>query len=80
MNHQAIPSKDIIVSIKPHSNSGHIYIPQAISYSFVVVEYVDSNNKIIKSRLEVQRNIHDQHGNIQYSDPWFEVPRIQRPI
>ena len=57
-----------------------VFIPQAISYSFVVVEYVDSNNKVVKSRLETQRNVHDQYGNIQYSDQWFEVPRIQRPI
>lgn len=55
-------------------------LPQPISFHFQVVEYVDDTGKVIKSRLEVQRNIHDDYGNIQFSDPWFEVPRIQRPI
>jgi len=76
-----IPTQKHIINMPPNSiQTAELWIPQGISYSFVVVEYIDSNNKVVKSRLETQRNIHDQYGNIQYSDPWFEVPRIQRPI
>lgn len=69
--------------IIPSSVPGQVpelWIPQAISYSFQVVEYKDSDGKLIKSRLEVCRNFHDQYGNITHSESFTEVPRITRPI
>lgn len=81
MNNRQIPSRLFSVydsqgSHTPMTGS----LPQAISFHFQVVEYTDPTGKVVKSRLEVQRNIHDDYGNIQFSDPWFEVPRIQRPL
>lgn len=84
MNNKVIPTKQLNIYPPTGSTSsglmGIVTVPHAISYDFQVVEFVDSNNKVIKSRLEVQRNIHDDYGNIAHSEGWTEVPRIQRPI
>ena len=76
-----IPANRIIVPIPSDPGSvPEIWIPQAISYSFQVVEYRDKDNNLIKSRLEVCRNFHDQYGSITHSESFTEVPRITRPI
>ena len=80
MNNRFIPSRIFTVHRATGSDVHTASLPQAISFHFQVVEYTDPEGKVVKSRLEVQRNIHDDYGNIQFSDPWFEVPRIQRPI
>lgn len=54
-----------------------ITFPNPLSYEFRVVEYVDQG-KIIKARLEVKINQHDQYGNMSFDGTWEEVPRVQR--
>ena len=81
MNQRFIPSRMFQVFDSQGSHSPMTAsLPHSISFHFQVVEYTDQDGRIVKSRLEVQRNIHDDYGNISYSEPWFEVPRIQRPI
>lgn len=77
----SIPAIRNMIHIPQDSSQiAELWIPQSISYSFQIAEYIDSNNKVIKSRLEVSRNIHDQYGTIIQSDPFIEVPRVQRPV
>ena len=55
-----------------------ITMPEPISYEFQVVEYME-NEKIMKVALQVQRNIHDQYGNVKTYGVWLDVPRIKVP-
>lgn len=50
--------------------------PIPLSYEFRVVEYVDEG-KIIKARMQVKINQHDQYGNITLTGHWEDVPRVQ---
>lgn len=84
MNNKIIPAKQLAIYPPTGStNSGVVGVANVlygVSYDFQVVEFVDNEGKVVKSRLEVQRNIHDDYGNIQISEGWYEVPRIQRPL
>lgn len=51
-------------------------VPIPLSYEFRVVEYVDEG-KIIKARMQVKINQHDQYGNVTLTGNWEDVPRVQ---
>lgn len=82
MINTTIPTRLISLHINPTSSNPIVEIPvnYPFTYEFRVVEFVNVEGKVVKSRLQIQRNIHDEYGNISYSEGWADIPRIQLPI
>lgn len=57
-----------------------VTVPKPFSYQFQVVEYTDTDGKVVRVELQVQQTEHDNYGNTISSSGFKPVPRIKLPM